>query len=945
MMAEILTTVLLLASIAAMSAVVVDPAKPNTVSFPVQPAKFVRFVIHASSAGAPCLDELEVFGLDGKRNLALAKEGAKATASSCLSGHAIHQVAHLNDGLYGNAHSWIAASATTEWAQIELLQEAVIAKVVFSRDRDGRYHDRQPVAFEVLLSSDGKSWKTVSSVKSATAMGAPKAKAAAAYVPPAPLPNPVTYDGLLRYAFLCERATWQRVNPADHLSPLRVERPALPGGGPYWSRIVSLKPAERVLAQMADMIERLALKGVEVSPERRALAALQQRRAANDDEVVYLDARMAKRKLMFRDPDLAGVQKILFVKRHPYLSSHNYSDVLDSQFKAGGGIFRLEIPCLNGRLEPEEAKVTCLFDGSNGIARDPIADFAARKIYFAFRPGAGQADAQESYWHLMAMNADGSGWRQLTDGPFHDYYPCPLPDGDLAFISTRCKARFLCWRPQAFVLFRLAASGDLQPLSFANLSEWTPAVMRDGRLLWTRSEYVDKGADFGHTLWAVRPDGTHPELVFGNNTPNCYINGREVPGTQEVLCTLFSHGGDHNGPLGLIDLAKANGPSDTNAITNLTPDTTPHYNMSWPRHECWRDPVPVTRDYFLASHAPADRFGLYLADRYGNRELLYLDPDIGSMSPSPLRQETMPPVLGPATQVLAERQLGQFTVADVYQGLEPAVARGKIKYIRVCQEVRAELEQLPSGEFRRDHGPVFQDFYATPIHKVNGPLGWPSYVAKASLGLVPVATDGSANFYAPAGKVLYFQVLDENLNELQRMRSVVQLQPGEQRSCIGCHEHRRTAPPTKPALATLRPPDRLELPPWGDGPFAYERIVQPVWNDKCVRCHDDKHARGLDLTATLDAERVPASYRALISGGWVHYFDMTYKLRHSKAEPLTFGTLESKLWTVIATNHHEVKLTRDEMHAVKCWIDLNCPLWPDYTPRPQRPGVQTAKTQ
>ena len=59
--------------------------------------------------------------------------------------------------------------------------------------------------------------------------------------------------------------------------------------------------------------------------------------------------------------------------------------------------------------------------------------------------------------------------------------------------------------------------------------------MRDGRILWTRSEYLDKGADFGHTLWAIRPDGTHPELVFGNNTINCYANGREVPGTSEIL--------------------------------------------------------------------------------------------------------------------------------------------------------------------------------------------------------------------------------------------------------------------------------------------------------------------------------------------------------------------------------------------------------------------------
>jgi hypothetical protein len=130
-----------------------------------------------------------------------------------------------------------------------------------------------------------------------------------------------------------------------------------------------------------------------------------------------------------------------------------------------------------------------------------------------------------------------------------------------------------------------------------------------------------------------------------------------------------------------------------------------------------------------------------------------------------------------------------------------------------------------------------------------------------------------------------------------------------------------------------------EPPPWGAAPFAYERVVQPVLDAKCVRCHDAGHKRGVNLAGTLDAERVPVSYRTLIAGGWVHYFDMTYRLRHSKAEPASFGTLKSRLWRVLDAGHHDVKLTRDEMHAVKCWIDLNCPLWPDYTPRPQRPAV------
>jgi hypothetical protein len=93
----------------------------------------------------------------------------------------------------------------------------------------------------------------------------------------------------------------------------------------------------------------------------------------------------------------------------------------------------------------------------------------------------------------------------------------------------------------------------------------------------------------------------------------------------------------------------------------------------------------------------------------------------------------------------------------------------------------------------------------------------------------------------------------------------------------------------------------------------------------------------LNLSGTTGADRVPASYRTLITGGWVHYFDMTWSLPHHKAEPLTFGTVKSKLRPVLDGEHHGVTLTREEKHRVKCWIDLNCPLWPDYIQRELRP--------
>ena len=79
--------------------------------------------------------------------------------------------------------------------------------------------------------------------------------------------------------------------------------------------------------------------------------------------------------------------------------------------------------------------------------------------------------------------------------------------------------------------------------------------------------------------------------------------------------------------------------------------------MSWLRYECFRDPIPVSRDNFLVSHSPADHFGLYLIDRYGNRELLYMDPTIGSMRPRPLRPVTPPPVAPPVMSLMTTIQM------------------------------------------------------------------------------------------------------------------------------------------------------------------------------------------------------------------------------------------------------------------------------------------------
>lgn len=961
-----------------------EEQRTATIAFPAQKARFIRSKINRTSGNSePCLDELEVYGPKGTENLALASRGAVASASSLLAGYKIHAVAHLNDGKYGNAHSWIAATPGEAWAQLELSEAAEVARVVISRDREGGFQDRIPLEAEVSLSLNGTDWEPAGVLDTTSSSLQPRRRNPMSQydlIPHLRVDRLVetNWQGVVQYAFLRERDTWSQLPDDDYLSPLVTDRPVRPGGAPYWGQLARLDPWPRVLALYSDLIDRLETQGVDVSGDRQQLEAFQ---AAEAGEERYLAARWAKRRLFFRDPALAPLERVLFGKRHPFLESHNYSEHLDGCLEPGGGIYVLHVPRdAQGGLRPDQAEIEELFDGSAGIVREPVPDYEAETVFFAYRPDTPQVEGWSPYWHLYSLSLTTGETRQLTEGPFHDFDAAVLPDGGVAFISTRCALRFLCWRPQAYVLYRIERDGtNLQRLSFANLSEWKPSVTSDGLILWTRSEYIDKGADFGHTLWTIHPDGTYPALVFGNNTPNCYSQAHDIPGTGELVCTLMSHGA-HEGPIALIDRGK--GPFDTDAITTITPDTRPSYQMNRSYTDTFRDPYPVSRDHFLVSHNPDNHhnYGLYVIDRYGNRELLYLDPEISSMGPRPLRVRRRPPLLAGALDAdLAREQLGRFTVQDVYIGLGAAVKRGRAKYIRVAEEVPADLDLLPNGECRADH-PPFQDYYASPTHLVKGQVNsyltrtknvsvaplrtnhdwlarteevedglyrvhddpaWPTYEAKRSFGIAPVAEDGSANFLAPAGRQLYFQLLDEDFNELQRMRSVIQLQPGETRSCIGCHEDRQaTSPDTGRRTAIRRTPDRLELPPWGAVPFSYEKVVQPVLDRTCAGCHSGGVlGTQPDLRGKRDKERIPASYRSLIEGGWVHYFDYSWGIRPFKAEPLSFGTLQSKLWHVLGDkNHEDVALTRDEMRALKAWVDLNCPLWPDYQYRLDRPG-------
>ena len=137
-------------------------AKLNEETFAAMDALAVRFTISASSNGEPCLDELEIYDANGQ-NVALAAKGAIASASGTLPGFAMHKLEHINDGKTGNDRSWISHTAGRGWVRIDFPAKTRITRIVWSRDREGRFTDRVATQYKIEVAAEPEQWRTLTS--------------------------------------------------------------------------------------------------------------------------------------------------------------------------------------------------------------------------------------------------------------------------------------------------------------------------------------------------------------------------------------------------------------------------------------------------------------------------------------------------------------------------------------------------------------------------------------------------------------------------------------------------------------------------------------------------------------------------------------------------------------------------------------------------------------
>jgi hypothetical protein len=652
----------------------------------------------------------------------------------------------------------------------------------------------------------------------------------------------------------------------------------------------------------------------------------------------------------------AETPKLVYARHFVMGGSHYaYTEALsDAQaernFRAGAKL------CL-AEAQPDGLwKETVLLETAEGIIRDVDVSFDGKKILFSWN----KSDREDDY-HLYEMDAGTRVIRQLTEGlGAADYEGCYLPDGDILFNSTRCMQIVDCWWTEVSNLYRCDKDGkSMLRLTFDQVHLNYPSITWDGRILYTRWEYNDRSQMYPQPLFQMWPDGVAQTAVYGENSwfPTTIIHARGIPGSGNIFAIATGHHSRQPGELILIEPSK--GRQEAEGVTRVAPirETKPVVIDSYGQEkDLFAYPYPLDGKTLLVTYNPIgwnrrftkreeDRmtgFGLYWMDIDGRREILSSRLGIACGRAVPLRPRVRPPSRPQAVRY--GQPDGTFYVQDVYVGEAMAgVPRGTVKTLRVV-----ELDFRTAGIGNNGNGgPGGGAMISTPVSIGNG-----AWDPKILVGDAKVNDDGSVFFRTEVRRPVYFMLLDAKGRTVQTMRSWTTLQPGENASCVGCHESKNSVPlasarPTKALSAGAQALTPIRGPQRG---FSFVKEVQPMLDKHCIVCHDGKDGKKPDLTGACVLD--PSAKR-----NWTRsYLALTHARPDGKEDgskwrgeptnpllnwvsaasappiqkPYSAGANTSALFKKLDDGHCKT-IKPEDVAVLATWVDLGVPFCGTYT--------------
>jgi HEAT repeat protein len=428
------------------------------------------------------------------------------------------------------------------------------------------------------------------------------------------------------------------------------------------------------------------------------------------------------------------------------------------------------------------AKPRLLLDAGKGAIGSPSVSFDGRSIYVSM------ARDGEPFFHIYRLPAEGGQAQRLTDGPFHDIDPAEMPDGRIAFTSTRIGMYDEYHNPPARALFAMDPDGSrIRPITSTFIFDNEPEMMPDGRILFIRSDnFFDRGK-VETLLHAVHPDGTEGYTEFGLDIGPDYGSRLRA----------FYCGSPAPMPDGRV--AFVSGPGITVGWPGTDTKYQKHYQMeagdvaalpdnrllcTVARRITREDPAGKQKK--PATDIQYEKIAILdPQDAENNLVVLYDSAGEAIHSPVFLGPRERPPLL--ARKVTARHQdearpTGFFFCQNARFTKNTTAGWSHVRAIRVL-----------AGK-----GLTNRSSHAYIVHAGSEVV---------ELGTIPLPPDGSFFVEVPADVGIAFQAVDaEGRSELNEM-SWIYVRPGETRGCLGCHQTRQaSAPCAAPVAQALQAP-------------------------------------------------------------------------------------------------------------------------------------------
>jgi hypothetical protein len=577
------------------------------------------------------------------------------------------------------------------------------------------------------------------------------------------------------------------------------------------------------------------------------------------------------------------------------------------------GAFQTAADCRLTKLNLRTRAITVLVDEPKGGIRDPFVDYDGQRILFSRQEGG------TNRWRLWEIKADGSGLRQLTNDDEDDIEPVALPNGEIIFSSTRQHRMVPCGWTQIATLHRCDRDGrNIRPISAGIEVNRHPWPLPDGKIVFTRWEYTHRFVNAFINLFSVEPDGTSQQVLFGNQADPRYPwiqNGhfpeaKPIPGTTKLVASYCPehHSNDGEGFICTIDLSK--GPDDWSAL-RLFADYDESVTYPGPaeadNHERFRrllqadshmrgrfrDPYPFSEDCFLVCRQDQ----IMVMNGKGACEAIHAaGKGVTVNEPRPIVARPAPPVM--PERVDYTKTTGTFLLMDAYHGRDMATVKpGDIAKLLVLEETPRPVagdDTCPGGVNMNSQNPL------------------------RILGTVPVEPDGSAHFEVPAGRSIVFALLDKKDKSIKMMRSWVGVMPGEQASCVGCHEYRKeAAAPLPPRQAFGRPASVIQPIVGVPAIIDFHRDIQPILDRACVSCHSPQKPEGrLSLV-----EHAGLSFTHGYSELTQRFFAPSGAYGMGRDLPYAEGSATAPLLQLLERGHYDVKLDGNDRNRLRLWID------------------------